>query len=695
MHGLPLQDPVRVFALVALLIVLAPIAMARWRLPGMVGLILAGAVLGPHATGVLDYNASFVLFGTVGLLYLMFGAALEIDGAMLKKHWLSSVVFGLLTFALPFAVGMGVAVWLLGLQLPAALLLASIFSSHTLLAYPIASRLGLANHRVITASVGGTFLSEPLALFALAVVADAPESTFTAFSLIKPAGVLVLFAAAALLGLPPLTRWFFRRVAEDGVAEFAFVLAAIFASASLGHLFGVEPVIGAFIAGLALNEVIPHTSALMARLRFSGEALFVPFFLLSIGMMLDLHPFLGDLRSWGVAGVIVGATLGAKWGAAELSRVILRLSADEARVMFGMSLPHAAGTLATTLIGFKLRLFDHTVVNAAILLILASCILGPWLVDRCARRLALGAELPEPTPGQPPQRILVALSNPTSAPPLLELGALLRDETLHQPLFPLSVLTHPDSSSAQVGESERMLSRVIGRLAERDIPASPLTRIDPSVAAAISRAAREIRASDVVVGWSPRPDAQDLFFGTMLEKLLKATDLTVLVSRIVSPLAGTRRVVIVVPPHAEREPGFASAAMRALRLAKVLGADVLFLVPEASTAGLQRRLRAMTMAEPWRLSAFPDWRRLVEALGETCRGGDLVMVHGARPGALSWSAHLAAFPRGLPTLLGELNVIVLYAAEARAETGEAAPLPLALAGPAPDDEAKAGGAGLP
>lgn len=664
MQSLPIQDPVLIFAIVAMLIVLAPIAMARWRLPGMVGLIVAGAVLGPHATGVLDYNASFVLFGTVGLLYLMFGAALEIDGAMLKRHWASSAIFGLLTFAIPFAVGLGVGAVVLRLSLPAALLLSSVFASHTLLAYPIASRLGLTNHRVLTTSVGGTFLSEPLALFALAVVADSPGAALSAFTLLKPALVLVAFGAAAMLGLPRLARWFFRRVAEDGVAEFAFVLAAIFVSASVGHVFGVEPVIGAFIAGLALNRVIPHTSALLARLRFSGDALFVPFFLLSIGMLLDLRAFSGDARSWAVAACVVLATFVSKWAAAELSRLILGFSGNEARVMFGMSLPHAAGTLATTLIGFRLQLFDHAVVNATILLILSSCMAGPWLVDRYARRLALTSEPAEPSDGLPPQRILVALSNPKSAPPLLELGTLLRDQTHQQPLFPLCVLTRPESSNEQVGEAERMLSQVTGQLRERDIPASPLTRIDPSLSVAISRAAREVRASDVVVGWSPRADAQDLFFGSMLQKLLRATDLTVLVSRLTGPLAGTKRVVLAVPPYAEREPGFPSASLRALRLAKVLGAGVLFVVPKPSEPGVKRHLKAMAVDAPKLLThEGPD--QLAHTLHEVCRPGDLLMLLGARPGALSWTPQLAALPRRLPRLVGALNLIVVYAAEPR------------------------------
>lgn len=662
MQGLPVQDPVLVFAIVAMLIVLAPIVMARWRLPGMVGLILAGAVLGPHAAGVLANDASFLLFGTVGLLYLMFGAALEIDGAVLKRHWVSSVVFGLLTFVLPFCAGFGAGILVLELSVPAALLIGSVFASHTLLAYPIASRLGLANHRVVTAAVGGTFLSEPLALFALAVVADSPGQAFDALTLIKPAVVLVLFGAAAMLGLPRLARWFFRRVAEDGVAEFAFVLAAIFASASVGHLFGVEPVIGAFIAGLALNKVIPHTSALMARLRFSGDALFVPFFLLSIGMLLDVRPFAGDARSWAVAGLIVLTTLVAKWIAAELCRLILRLKGDEARVLFGMSLPHAAGTLAITLIGFKLQLFDHAVVNATILLILASCVVGPWMVDRYGRRLALEVELPSSADGLPPQRILVALSNPKSAPPLIELGALLRDKAHQQPLFPLTVITHPESSGAQVGEAEQMLARVTGDLRERDIPATPLTRIDPSLAVAISRAAHEVRASDVVVGWSPRSDAQDLFFGSMLQKLLRATDLTVLVSRLTGPLAGTKRLVLAVPPYAEREAHFPSSVLRALGLAKVLGATVLFVCPRENEASLRRRLKALKVETP-KVATFESAGLLPRALHELCRPEDLVLVLGARPGALSWTPQVAVLPRRLPRLLGDLNLIVLYAAE--------------------------------
>ena len=661
MSHLPIQDPVLVFAVVAGLIVLAPIVMARYRLPGMVGLLLAGAILGPHATGVLAHDASFVLFGTVGLLYLMFGAALEIDSSVLRRHWLASSLFGVLTFAIPFGAGLVVGRIGLGLGWPATLLICSVFASHTLLGFPIASRLGLAHQRAVTASVGATFLSEPLALFALALVASGPEQSLDTANLVRILAALVGYCITAALVLPRVSRWFFRTVAEDGIAEFSFVLAALFLFASLGRLIGIEPVVGVFIAGLALNQVIPRTSPLMARLRFTGDALFVPFFLLSIGMLLDPRRLSADPRAWLITIVIIVATVGTKWLAATLARWMLRMSRAEGRVLLGMSLPHAAGTLATTLIGFRLKLFDESIVNAVIVLILVSCILGPWLVDSGGRLLAL--ESPPPlfqSDSGPPQRILVALAKPATAEPLLALATLLRDERAQQPVYPLTVITQADPAHEHVGEAEELLAKATAQLSEAGVPAMPLTRVDPSIASAIGRARQEVFASDVLVGWSPRSDSRP-FFGTMLEKLLHASNFTLIASRLVSPLGGTHRLLLLVPPFAEHEGAFPGALERMRTLAHALGVGVSLVGEQAR---LDAALRTATRGRaPVSLVGVADWGALVEGLQPRVEPGDLLVLIGARKGALSWRHDSEGLPAALVEVFPLNNLLLVYPEE--------------------------------
>ena len=353
----PISDPVLVFAIVAALILLAPIVMGRWRLPGMIGLLAAGALLGPNALGVLARDQSFVLFGTVGLLYIMFTAALEIDMAVLKRHSGASLAFGLFTFGIPMGLGLVVAHHLLGFDWPAAILLASTFASHTLVTYPIASRLGITRNPAVTTAVGGTIVTDTLALLVLAVIVSSTRGSIDEMFWYRLGVSLALYVAAILVGLPLLARWFFRKVGRDGVAEFVFVLATVFGCAALSHLAGSEPIVGAFLAGLALNRLIPHHSTLMNRIQFTGEAVFVPFFLLSVGMLLDLRVFAGGPRAWAVALAMVVTVHVTKWLAAEATR-LLGYSRDQARLVFGLSVPQAAATLR--------QILERQHVNAAL-----------------------------------------------------------------------------------------------------------------------------------------------------------------------------------------------------------------------------------------------------------------------------------------------------------------------------------------
>jgi len=517
----PITNPVVVFALVAVIILLAPIVMERMRMPGMIGLLLAGALLGPNGLGVLERDASFVLFGTVGLLYIMFTAALEIDLAVLKRYRLHSLVFGLVTFAIPQSIGMLVGHYLLGFDWPAAILLASMFASHTLLTYPIVSRLGLTRNQAVTTAVGGTIVTDTLALLVLAVIAGMTRGEVNENFAWQLATSLTLYVATILVGLPLLARWFFRRMARDGVAEFVFVLATVFGCAALSHVAGSEPIVGAFLGGLALNRLIPQNSTLMNRIQFTGDALFIPFFLLSIGMLLDVSVFLGGFRAWLVAFCMLATVLVAKWLAAESTRPLLGYSRDQARVVFGLSVAQAAATLAATIVGFEIGLFDDAVVNGAIVMILVTCFWAPVVVDRHGRNLVLAETELAPEAHGAKQRILVACSSESSARPLIDLAILVRDPAQQQPVYPLTVVEDGDEAVSSVAAAARMLDTLVPQLSAAGVPAHPITRIDLNTAAGIQRARRELHAHQVIVGWHKRSIGTEFFFGSMVEQLLQ------------------------------------------------------------------------------------------------------------------------------------------------------------------------------
>ncbi len=663
---LPVNDPVLVFALVALLILLAPIIMARYRLPGMIGLLLAGAVLGPNALGVLARDQSFVLFGTVGLLYIMFTAALEIDMAVLKRYRVHSVVFGLLTFAVPQGVGTLVG-RLLGFDWPAALLTGAMFASHTLLPYPIASRLGIVRNPAVTTAVGGTIITDTLALLVLAVIAGAAHGTMDEAFWYRLAIGLTIYVLAILIGLPRLARWFFRNVGRgDGVTEFVFVLATVFGCASLAHLAGAEPILGAFLAGLALNRLIPHNSTLMNRIRFTGEAVFVPFFLLSVGMLLDVRIFAGDLRAWLVAAALVVTVGPAKWLAAAATRVLLGYDRDQAGVVFGLSLAHAAATLAVTSVGHGLGLFDDAVVNGAILMILVTCVAAPWLVDRHGRNLAIAQEEAELEPSGPPQRILVALSKPETAPRLLELAQMVRDPAQGQPLYPLSVVEDVGGSHEQIARVEKMLAEAMHDLAAAEVPAQPLTPIDLNFADGVLRARREQRGTEVIVGWSAKT-TPEFFFGSMLERLLRDRHYTLIVSRTERPLNTCHRVVLAIPPHADHEHGFPEAVGIVKRLARQLGAPLVVLTEKAHEARVRKRVQAVKPAVDVKLLSVEHWSSVPLAIADFKADDDLLVLYGVRTGGLAWRPLSGNLHTRLAERFPATSLLVIYPAEPREE----------------------------
>ncbi len=668
---LPINDPVLVFALVAALILLAPIVMARWRLPGMTGLLIAGAVLGPNGLGVLARDQSFVLFGSVGLLYIMFTAALEIDMSVLRRYRAHSVVFGLMTFAVPM--GFGIAVGrLLDFGWPATILLASTFASHTLLTYPIASRLGITRDRAVTTSVGGTIVTDTLALLVLVVIASASRGQMGEYFWPQLALGLTIYFVAILVGLPILARWFFRNLGRDGVAEFVFVLAAVFGCAALSPLAGSEPIVGAFLVGLALNRLIPHQGVLMNRIRFTGEAIFIPFFLLSIGMLLDPGIFTSGLRAWLVAIAMSVTVVATKWLAAESTRLLLGYSRDQARLVFGLTVPQAAATLAATLVGYEIGLFDDAVVNGAIMMIFVSCFIAPTVVDRHGRALALVTSQSPTELEDDTQRLMVACKSHASATPLIDLAVLLHDRASKQPVQTLSVVQEGADAADEVAAAEEMLDRHVAALAAAEVPAQPVTRIDLNPASGIIRARRELRATTVIVGWRMRESPRERFFGSMLEHLLRDRHYALVLCRLVQPLNTNRRILLALPPNADLEPGFQIASTLLANLVTQLGATLVVIAEARQETGLRKQFQRRSALAGFRFEPLPRWTAMRATLLASARSDDLVVIYGVRPGGLAWEPLLASLPQRLAARLPGNNLLVIYPPEPR-ERREDAP----------------------
>ena len=658
---LPVSDPVLIVAITMGILLVGPLLFERFRIPGLVGLIALGAVAGPSVTGLLERDATFVLLGTFGLLYLMFMAGVTLDLAEFARQRTKALAFGALSFALPMALALGLAPSLLGYGLPAAALLGSIVGSHTLLALPLAGRLGVSKNAAIVVATGATLVTDLLSLVVLAVVQGITGGDADAAFWLTFAGKAGVWAAAVLWLLPKAARAFFRRVRREDDAAFAFLLAAVFLSAWAASLAGLAPIIGAFLAGIALNRLIPKRSPLMTRLRFVGDAIFVPFFLVSVGLLVDVR-VLGSAEVWGLALLFTGIVVLGKGGAAFLGVPFFGFSRAEAGTVAGLTFPQAAATLAVTLIGFEIELFSQTVVNAVVLVIVLTCLIGPSLVQAFGRRVAL-AEAGEPyEPASAPERILVPLANPETAEDLMELALLLRSPQSEEAVYPIAVARGGPDEAANVAAAERLMERAVFHATAASVPVSPTVRIDDNAVLGIVRGAREVRASEIVAGWNGQLTPGALVFGRVIDGVLEESRAMAIVARLSAPLAAAQRLVVLVPPQVYREVGFA----RAVRVLKVFAAQkglrVLVLVPDADADEIEERFAAARPEATVGIQRVTPWS--IRVLDGVVQTGDVLVLVGVRRGTVAWRPALQRLPRVLARRYPDLDLLSVTLSEA-------------------------------
>jgi Kef-type K+ transport system membrane component KefB/nucleotide-binding universal stress UspA family protein len=676
---LPITDPVLIFALAMVVFLVAPPVLERVRVPGMVGVIIAGAIVGPHGLGLLERGQTIVLLGTVGLIYLMFMAGIEIDLHGFRRHRSQSLGFGALTFGIPLIFGWGVG-RLLGFEPHSALLLGALLASHTLIAYPLALSMGLTRSGAVTSAVGGTMIADTAALLVLAVVASSTRGALDAAFWIRFVGSLGVFIVAVTLGLPRLARWYFRREASGTAATFLFVMTALFAGAFFAEVAGVEAIIGAFLVGLALNRLVPRNGLLSNRIHFVGEAFLIPFFLLSVGMLVDVRVFLRGARAWEVLVALLVVGVATKWLAAAVTGRLFRLTRDEGRTIFGLSVSRASATLAIALIGNEIGLFDEFVENGVVVLMAVTCFLGPWLVEKYGRALALAEEQRPAAVQALPPRLLVPMSNPKTAPALLDLALVLRDPRSSDPLYALTVVPEEgDLSDAYVANAEEMLSKAVAYAAGAGVDVQPVTRVDQNFASGILRGAIETRTATIVIGWDGRTSRQRVF-GSVLDQVLEQSAQQVLVAKLGHPLNTTRRIVVLAAPGSDHHAGFPAATGALKRIANGLGARLHLVAVDEPVERYLEALDRVRPDAPARGETVAGWNGAMATLRRMLGPEDLVLALSARRGTVSWHPFLQRLPARLAKLVPE-SFILLYPPEPTAEevARPAVELPRALA----------------
>lgn len=657
--SLPLTDPILIFTVVLFVILLAPALAKRLNTPGIVGLILAGVAIGPNGLNLLTRDASVVLFGTVGLLYIMFLAGLEIDLNDFKKNSNRSLVFGALTFSIPMTLGTFAGYYALGFSLTSSILLASMFASHTLLAYPLASRLGITRNEAVTVAVGGTMITDTAALLVLAVIAGSARGELNGEFWLRLAVSFTIFVLVVLYLFPKIAGWFFKNGQADGIAQYIFVLAVIFTAASLSELAGVEAIIGAFLAGLALNRLIPHTSPLMNRLEFVGNALFIPFFLIGVGMLVDLRVLLQGPEALIVAATMTIVAITGKWLAAYFTQRIFDYSKDERNVIFGLSNAQAAATLAAVLVGFNLGLLNENVLNGSIIMILITCFISSMVVDKSGRRLAISESEKAPEIGEAPERILVPIANPATIEPLMDLAILIKNPKSTEPIYPLVVVKDDDTAKEKIAANQKMLERAVRHASATENSVQIVSRVDLNIAGGIARAIKELMITEVVIGWNGRINAADRLFGTVLDNLLDRSRQMILVTKITHPLNLTRRIVVALPPHAERETGFGRWVRTLTLLARQTGADLVFFGPSASLEALRQIVEPAKPAINATYERFEDWDDFL-VLSREVKADDLFVIVSSRHESVSYIRQLDQVPNNLAKYFQDVSFVIIY-----------------------------------
>jgi Kef-type K+ transport system membrane component KefB len=579
----------------------------------------------------------------VGLLYIMFMAGLELDMNDFLRNKNRSFLFGALTFLLPFCIGFVVCYYLLGYPMAATILVASMFSTHTLVAYPIVSRLGLVRNEAVIITVGGTIITDTAVLLVLAVVAGSANGELNQMFWIKLGSSLAVFSFLVLWGFPKLGRWFFRHVQSENTSQYIFVLVMVFLAALFAELAGVEAIIGAFLAGLALNRLIPHTSPLMNRIEFIGNAIFIPFFLISVGMLVDLRVLFKGPEALIIAGTLTTVALVGKWLAALVTQKVYGYSVHQRRIIFGLSSAHAAATIAVILIGYRIELLDENVLNGTIILILITCMVSSFVTENVGKQIVLTSADINPTQSVRMERLVVPIANPNTIEGLIDLAVMIKEPKSAQPITALTVVQDDVEARHRVETSTRMLEKAVWHGAATNNPVQVVAKVDTNVSSGIIRAIKELMATDVIIGWSEKQKATDRIFGTTLDNILKNSWQSIYVCKLGDTLNTLQHIVVVAPPNVEFEKGFSDWVLKIKRLASQLGTGLKVLGGSGSFGALKERF---TQGEPRlevELEAFDQWEHFIDLNREVDDNSMLVVVS-ARSGTVSYTDALDNVP---------------------------------------------------
>lgn len=665
---LPITSPTLIFFVVLFIILIAPIVMGKLRIPHIIGMVLAGIVIGPYGLNILERDSSFELFGSVGLLYIMFLAGIEMDMEGLKKDLGKVTIFGLLTCFVPFILTYLSCVWYLGYPSLASLLLGCIMASNTLVAYPIVVRYGLQRSTVTTLSVGASMLSLLIALVVTAaLVGSMSGDTGTLFWVMFFVKFVVWCIAMTWL-IRHMTRWFLRRY-SDSVMQYIFVLAVMFISAATCELIGLEGILGAFVSGLVLNRFIPNISPLMNRIEFIGNAIFIPYFLIGVGMLINAGLLLeGGNTILVVACIGIFGTLG-KAIAAFLTSFFFHRSVHEGNLMFGMTSAHAAGAIALVMVGVNLEiapgqhLLGDEALNAVVIMILFTCIISTVVTDYASRTIVLKEKsqrkMPEDDGKADDEKILIPVKYPETCDTLLNMAMLMRNEKLSRGLIALNVVYDDLDATYNQQEGQRLLEQIEKKAAAADVQVQTQVRLATNIANGIKHAFKEYDASEIILGQHIHDNSTRRFWGQFAQSLFNGLNRQIIIARCTIPLNTIRVFHVAVPSRAEYEPGFYRWLERVSRMVTRLGCRIVFHGRDESLSLIRTFLGNRFPSIRADYAIMQHWNDF-KSLAAQVEEHQMLVVVTARPGTVSYKSAMERLPDELTTYYKYKNVMIIF-----------------------------------
>ena len=656
----PFQSSVLVFALILFIILLAPLMFRRIKIPGIIGLILAGVIIGPHGFNLIAKNSAIDLFSTIGLLYIMFLAGLELDLKGFANYKHKSLVFGFFTFIIPFAIGYPVCLYLLDFSFETSFLVSSMFATHTLVTYPIVSRLGISRNEAVGVTVGGTILTDTAVLIILAVISGAVSGQISYDFWMKFFVSVVLFLFIVLFLIPKLAKWFFKNFEGEKNSHFIFVLAMVFFAAFLSEVAGLEPIIGAFAAGMALNSLIPHTSSLMNRLEFVGNSLFIPFFLISVGMLINFQVITQGPYAIIIAVTLTVVALIGKYLAAWVTAAIFRYSKAYRNLIFGLSSSHAAATIAVIMVGFRLGIVDENILNGTIILILVTCLVASFVTEYSAKKVLIAEKFTVPViRGIRDQKILVPIYNPQNMERLLDLAMAIKNPGNRFPIVALSVVADDQEARQRLIEAKTKLEKAIIHASAVDHEVEIITTISQNVPSGIKRVATEIFATEIIIGFALKSQFTDILFGSIIKYIVENTNQAVWVCSISPQIHLRKKIVVICPRYADREYGFDQWLGRVFRLASSLKVSCDFLSTPQTFRHVNEYMLTHNIAISTKSIEFTDWNDFL-AISTFIQPTDLVIISLPRKGGVSYKVNQENIPRLMARNFENHDFILIY-----------------------------------